>query len=61
MSNHTNQPIHTVPDGVYEGGVLDNHTKNIHTKGASITTDLQNNGYPLQSKEQEKSVHVHKQ
>ena len=48
------KPIHTVPKGAWESGVIhekENPSKKQHLN--DITTDIQKNGYPVSNKNQD--------
>lgn len=46
--------IHTMPKGVWEGGIVNERKKPSKEQQLdSITTDLQGNGYPIPEKRQQ--------
>lgn len=50
-----NKPIHTIPDGAWEAGLISKQEDSLKQKRQNeITTDSQGNGYPTDK-------HYHKQ
>lgn len=48
-------PIHTIPSGVYEGGIIHEKIKeNHHSSLTDMATDIQNNGYPINHSDEPK-------
>lgn len=48
-------PIHTIPSSVYEGGIINKKIReNHHSSLTDMTTDAQNNGYPLNHSQEPK-------
>ena len=46
-------PINTIPKGVYEGGAINKELrKNKNNQLNDITTDVQGNGYPVPQKKE---------
>lgn len=49
------KPIHTIPKGVWEGGIV-NERKENHKNPNDLTTDSQGNGYPVFQQKQENKL-----
>ncbi len=54
MNPRNQKPVSTIPDGVYEGGIDPQKEKKKSVKASELTTDLQENGYPLKAKKEDK-------
>lgn len=47
MNPRNKNTIKTIPDSAYEGGITPEKNKQKKANPPTLTTDLQNNGYPL--------------
>ncbi|MFI3200295.1 MAG: hypothetical protein R3Y54_02055 [Eubacteriales bacterium] len=59
MNPRNSETIKAVPDGVYEGGTVPKTNKTKKTNLSDLTTDLQNNGYPLSSQNKIHNIPLH--
>ena len=50
----TDKPIHTIPKGAWESGIINEDKKRSKRQHLNdITTDIQGNGYPVSHKTQD--------